>query len=352
MTFAFTISVHGTPKNIRLLNAYPSRGDLGRLGFIEFARAEISEWRFAPATRNGKPVPARVIQPLVYLLDRRSFHYADNMKPNPHKTKALHQTLEWLCSGTMFPAQPIKIVPAPPGTAPAPLPRHPPGSSARSGDAPFSFLIPSKESPFIAQRILMLDPALTREVKKLKTTSVTLRYCVDPRGRLANAIVASGNSRATKAGLGILENLRFRARKIAGDPVWSCGLHTRIEFYGEPKNGVLGLVHRSSFETLASRPKMRKVVSATAPKVKISIPANAQLPARAVVEVRFCISAAGKPYHLDVTEATPPKLFNRAAKLTVKAKRFAPGDHAVCDVYRKIGFKIPRSRHRRAASSR
>ena len=55
----FTITANGTPSNIRILKATT-------YNFAEEAGYTVRDWQFAPARKNGQPVPVRVRLPFTF----------------------------------------------------------------------------------------------------------------------------------------------------------------------------------------------------------------------------------------------------------------------------------------------
>lgn len=320
MTFMFTVTAEGKTTGIRLANAYPSLRDLGRLGFFNSGRQALSQWQFAPpeASTVMATQVSHVFQEFIYILGRDH--------TNQH-IQALHATTGWLCSNPLFPAMPIKIV----GSTGADA------SMATSGA-----WSAAKDSRLTARYTLALDPDLTRKAGKIEETTIEANYCVDPKGRLANVVMLDGSSEAQNTARLILNELDYSARTLEGTALWTCGLHTQIKFSEQPEEGYLGIIERSWFNELTAQPQMPKFLSATPPKLQVMIPRDAHLPPKATIEVRFCISAGGKPYNLKVTHANPPEIFNQAALKTVAGWQFDSTDHAVCDVYQKVAFNIPR----------
>lgn len=320
MQFSFAVTPEGKVTDIRLAKSYPAASKLEHLGFVDSTRTALSQWTFIPPVRNDKPVSVpHVFQTLVYLLS-----YSP---PDSRKLKTLHETISWLCDGGLtFVTEPIRIAAAQTANAPA-------AESSAWSD--------SDTSPHTVQYTLLLDAAQSKKIAVVGKSDMKTRYCIDTKGRLSNVVLTGGDTDAQAAALAVLNTLDFKARTIEKSPVWTCGLHTRVQFYEHARGRFLGTIAPSWFNTLAGHPTTPKFLSSTPPEQQISVPKGAKLPSQANIEVRFCISSDGKPYGLRVMHADPPGIFDRAALETVAGWHFASSRYAVCDIYQDVSFKIP-----------
>lgn len=315
----FSVAPDGSVKNVRLLTAYPELEKLYRFGIVEAAEDAVAHWRFRPVLEAGKPstVP-HVGQEIIF-----------SMRGMP---RPVGDTLSWLCEGRAFPVRAIRILrspevatssPAIEATSPAPLWI----SNAGDETSQFSVAVGQEASQFLELG---------------RTATVNTDFCVDPRGRLADLVLAGADATARSAALVAMNAVNWSApREVKGQRVWSCGLRVRVHLFAHPKGTLLGMISRGHFQTLSGKPSQPRMISSPRFRLALHVPEGVHLPPMAKIEVRFCIDRDGRTSHREVTEAVPPNVFNREILTMVSGWHFPRRRHVMCDAYETLQFKIP-----------
>ncbi|GEM_PF-4748819 len=326
----FSVSRTGRVANIRVLSAYP------RWGFVKPSRDAIAQWRFLPPLIDGKPVPTpRVRQIFIFQVHANPNILGSHLHANSREIeKQVHDTLSWMCAQPLFLVRPIPILAAHPASRAAPRPPAPSTAPAILTYLPAASINPA----VILARRLLPEP---------QSTTVTARFCIDPKGRLANVVLRGARSTARAASaLAALDALDFSARTIDKIPVWTCGLTTRMRFFAPPRHGRIGAIERTRFTVLSGTPPTPPLRAAKPPRIALSIPPRllGHLPPVARIEVEFCIRPDGTVTSAHVVHAEPAQIFNRAALETVRGWRFAAPGVEMCNIYQSVAFKIPKVR--------
>lgn len=274
-----------------------------------------------------------VVQIFIFIIEHhRSNILGSHLRTNsPETEQQVRHTLNWMCTQPLFVVRPIPILAATPAGRTAP--RSPVPATA---PATLTYLPAASANPaVILSRRLLPGP---------ESATVTAKFCIDPKGRLADVVLhgVKFTDRAASA-LAVLGTLGFSARTIGKTPVWTCGFTTRIRFFGTPEHGRIGAIERTRFTALSGTPPTPSLRAANPPQIDLSLPRGLlhRLPPVARIEVEFCIRPDGTVENARVVHAEPPRIFNRAALETVRGWRFAAPDAKMCNVYQSVEFKIP-----------
>lgn len=276
--FSFTATPKGGVAHERVVAGL--RNDKVDLSPYEQQAANtLAEDKFFPREVKGKPVATHnVVQAYLYVSTGK---------------RATENTIAWACN------QPILVTSHPIIVLSGPATAAKPTAASSSGNPPSKMMSTSfdrgaKAGQF-AVRISHVPP---HHPLGSADVPVTVRFCVDPRGHVADAELAGGDGHARAIALAAIEALPFtprgsgapannarglligmpgssgvtyqpvlilstittgdfmgRSRRLhAVTPMWSCGLVTRVDVYPRPVNGVVAKIDRAWFNSLDAKP--------------------------------------------------------------------------------------------------
>lgn len=273
--FSFTATPNTQVADERIVGGLrDGRADIS--SYEQEAANTLSEDKFFPRKVDGKRVATHnVIQAYLYVAAGK---------------RATTDTIAWTCNQPILVASSSIVVLSGPGTTARP-------ASASSSGQPLAKAMSTSfhhraQAGQFAVRISHLP---TRRPAGAGDVTVAVRFCVDPRGRVADAELAGGDGDARAVALAAIKAVPFTPRGSTappnvrglligtpgssgvtyrpllslvtfGDfmghfrglpaftPVWSCGLMTRVHVYAQPVNGAIARIDRAWFNSLNAKP--------------------------------------------------------------------------------------------------
>lgn len=310
----FTLTAKGEVTDVRLATAFPSLHPLERSQAVDAARIAIGQQTLRPRTVDGSPVVAHHVARVVVFAHTIS-------QPLSGSGDAVAATEKWICHQPVFAIRPIRIVAsATPGMAPVEAPANTVRYVAAVGDG--------------ARYLAGFE----------KPVRVGAQFCVDPQGRMANAVLSDASGRAQRAAMVALDALSFTPRIINGRAVWTCGLNTAVRILAEPgAGGELAQIEPATFSTLSVGSATPNPLSQSVSSVKVSVPSDAVIPNSVQLEAQFCIEPDGSTSNRRILRSSAPQALAKAALDIAASWRFARREHTLCNAYHTVHLRVSRS---------